>query len=417
MRMLIPGRSDSASTSSTRFYGIVGWLASQTQASNAATIGVAGNILGLWMERDTNPGSGVTDTIDLFINGSSVGSFTFTNGNLSGSLTGTFAIGNGDEIYIQRAVSGGNSAACVYRWTVLWEGTTAQEAFTISRIVGNPDLAVADFASVYGQGGCQATQTFVSQVQPLAKTITRVYCRCFVTPSPGNYTFCLVKNGVAQDGTGGTPDTNITIGGAGLQSVTGLSLSISPGDLLSWRSTPASSPASTARMCLAYAYTPSVDGRSYIGGISTGNIGTSGTVYVAPGSVVFNTTESLSDVTILGTTSPTFRDGYFEMKTAPGTGDSRTFTVRRNRAASTITAAVSETNTQNSDTTHSEAWSAGDELSVEIVAGGTPANSRASWGLVQVVTTGPTPTPDSGVLTFAGVASSLRHQINMPDEP
>lgn len=77
----------------------------------------------------------------------------------------------------------------------------------------------------------------------------------------------------------------------------------------------------------------------------------------------------------------TVRNLRITLRTAPGAGKSRTFTLRKNAADQSVTVTISDANTTAVDTTNSFTYAAGDLLSVKSVPTSTPAASIVDWSI------------------------------------
>jgi len=123
-------------------------------------------------------------------------------------------------------------------------------------------------------------------------------------------------------------------------------------------------------------------GTTVLGGSAAGQTLTPGTpTYFFPaGSVTFTASNVASEpVPTAGHASKLF----VYMTSAPGTGQSYTFTLLHNGIASTLTAAVSGSATTASDTTHSVALSAGDTIAIEVnPTSGATSSSQVAWGFL-----------------------------------
>ncbi len=95
-----------------------------------------------------------------------------------------------------------------------------------------------------------------------------------------------------------------------------------------------------------------------------------GTVYVTP--TITNATLQATDATGLSRMwvpkSGTIKNLYVNLSVAPGTSDSRTFTLTKNGVAQTVTCQISGAAITASDLTHSFTVNAGDEISLKIVS-------------------------------------------------
>jgi hypothetical protein len=76
----------------------------------------------------------------------------------------------------------------------------------------------------------------------------------------------------------------------------------------------------------------------------------------------------------------TLSNFYVHLSGAPGPGNSYTFTVRRNGGNTTVTCTISGSSaTTCSDTTHTQAFDAGDTISIESVPLSNPSNASMHW--------------------------------------
>lgn len=119
------------------------------------------------------------------------------------------------------------------------------------------------------------------------------------------------------------------------------------------------------------------------------------TAYSAALAAVFTTRNSLQFGYNLGWTTnngyreincvntATFHHLYMNLTVAPGAGDTRTFTIRKNLTNDNIAATVSDTGTFGSDTTNTTSVTAGDYLDLITSWTGTPANTNTSSTIVQ----------------------------------
>lgn len=102
-------------------------------------------------------------------------------------------------------------------------------------------------------------------------------------------------------------------------------------------------------------------------------------------------------------TATTFNNLYIKLSTAPGTGASWTFFVRKNGVNTGITVVISGASTTGNDTTHSQAFAAGDTITLIATPSSPtlPALSDVSLGLMQ------TPTTTGEFIMMTGSASPL----------
>lgn len=99
--------------------------------------------------------------------------------------------------------------------------------------------------------------------------------------------------------------------------------------------------------------------------------------------------------------------GNFRVKLdgAPGSGRSYTFTVLQNGSPTGITVTIADSATEASDTTHTQAYSAGQKASIRITSSGTPTIRRAQW------TVGGTIADDYGSLLCSDTTSTVSNSV------
>jgi hypothetical protein len=100
----------------------------------------------------------------------------------------------------------------------------------------------------------------------------------------------------------------------------------------------------------------------------------------APGTV-----ESVYD--LAGVTTVRLSGLCVNLAAAPGSGKSRTLTLRKNAASVTSTVTISDLATTGTDSTHSDTIADGDHFNVSFQPTGTPAAADHRWAFVQEVVT------------------------------
>lgn len=146
--------------------------------------------------------------------------------------------------------------------------------------------------------------------------------------------------------------------------------------------------ASNATVC-----TPSTASRS---------LSTSGTHYLTFNSAGDAATESygVNTLTLAGSTG-TLNAFYCALSVAPGSGKSRTFTVRKNQIDTTITCTISNTDTSCNDTTHTVNVVPTDTLSIKSTVSGIPTASAVNCQLTNAANA--ITITDSTLTTLTGI--------------
>lgn len=155
------------------------------------------------------------------------------------------------------------------------------------------------------------------------------------------------------------------------------SVSVSPGDKVSFQVAPSGNPPSTSSRWSTSFKSSAAKESTYPGRNSQS---TSGTTYGNPigGQNGNSSTESAREQIVA--TSGTIKNLYVEETAAPGSGKSRVMTFRKNGVDQTVACTVSDTATACSDTTNSFTVAAGDIISIKSVASGSVAASSMRFG-------------------------------------
>lgn len=134
--------------------------------------------------------------------------------------------------------------------------------------------ATTHYIGIFGNIFRDSTESIASSLINIAGTITSHYIRSNFAPGTGvtkTYTIMLTRGGstVAQDGSGGTPDTRVTISGnAQQQNSATFSLAVLPGDQLSVRVQVSGGTAADIAALGTFTFTPTITNRLHHGGMS-----------------------------------------------------------------------------------------------------------------------------------------------------
>ncbi|HVH28123.1 MAG TPA: IPT/TIG domain-containing protein [Vicinamibacterales bacterium] len=354
---------------------------SNTLSQEVAVPMPAAGVIRNWTFRQlTAPGSGKSWTWKIQKNGTDTDlAITISDTNTEGFDADGVYFDAGDTIRITSTKSG-----------------TAAESEWQSSIEFDAD---ADGVSIYGFGANNASSTALNydsalygtnfgavsgeqfSIVAVAGTVTTWRIAINGTPGTGkSRTFTFVKNGVAQDGTGGTPDTRITIADSASSGSGSFSLSLAVNDQLQVRHTPTNTPGGTW-IVGALAFTATTTSQWTIGNAWTTAMNTSGTpTYHWPvgGDQTGSATESSREA-IVGASRFVVSAMRARVASAPGAGKSWTLTLRRNQTDTPFSVTISGTNVEGS-VTGSFLVSPGDRLSIKAVAAGVPSSITArSW--------------------------------------
>jgi len=252
-------------------------------------------------------------------------------------------------------------------------------------IGGDPERYIAGAAARYHclMGGGYWKTASIAIPMPTAGTLKKL--RVQLTGAPGDgksYQIYLSKGGVEQA-------LSVTISGASdtAGSDDSNEISVVAGDLVELVSIPTNTP--TDRACtFSLEFIPTVDNESihfaYIDNEKNSDGDAYHQVVSGYGSEVGAVLDKAYAVVPTGGTLKLL---YAIAFTAPGAGNSRTFTVYKDGGDTGIVAAIADTDTKVQDTTHSQAVSAGDLFCVKLTNAGGPASSKYGWSFVFLAST------------------------------
>lgn len=359
----------------------------------------AGTLGKMYVVIDVLPAAGTTKVFTLVVNGSTTACVvTLDDTHLSGQYTGApIAIGSGDYAYIAYTHTGTPGASAALSIAFEFTSTNANE-------------------SVHCGGELTLTSTTPRWIEALnpndfVNTTALIQSNCIVS-APGNitamffsigaaagttgsYKATIYKNGTAQDGTSGTPDTRITIVNVitRVDSSAAFTLSVVAGDLLAIQIDGISTPSSkTGAIALRFQSTNAGESNlsfalpsypSSGGGVNSYNT-------VRQGSL------SWSTITARNSVVPSkFRlnnmQVYFTV--APGGVTSRTFIPINSGSNGNQSVTVTGASITGSDATNKDTYAnAGDTFGVfESAVSGSPAASLGSIGFTMFIQGGNPP--------------------------
>lgn len=290
--------------------------------------------------------AGQTRTLHVQKNGvTAVSSVALSDSVIEGVTATGVTLAAGDYInFAQTRVNNPGSQTIVSAWDwVPDDGESQIYAFATA----TPSTSVTEHLALYGADDALGTSSHASEASLIgtAGTFTGMACRVRVAaPGAGNsYTIVLVLNGVVQDGSGGTVDTRVIIADTNVQNNAAFTLPVVPGDLISVQITPAGGPALTNLGGAVSFVSDSPQVTQY--GSTPDFLNTPGDFFILPNSTpsVEGATESAQE--FIGGVTPITFTGIRVKIPAPGVGNSRTFTLRKNQSDTIITATISGTDT------------------------------------------------------------------------
>jgi uncharacterized repeat protein (TIGR01451 family) len=261
-------------------------------------------------------------------------------------------------------------------------------------------------------------QTEIHSIVPVAGSIYRFDLQFERAPGAGkSYTFNFVKNGVVQDGSGGTVNTTLVMADTTLVGVATFDLPVVALDLISINCTATSGSPQSTFANIGIGFRATTDGQSALcfnsatgtaiadGSTDWAGSQLSGWAWTTSRSPTpapswrpsrWPSTELL--VSLPGAIDPFTLEGFcINLGTAPGVGKSYLFTTRKAFTNSapvvTMTAATDPGSRLNTDPLNGTVAFAtvSDRLSIQAVASGTPTSGHVGWAWLMLASTTPAP--------------------------
>lgn len=373
--------------------GVTGWtgfggdLDSAVEVSAKTPWGVAGTFRNLYIKLTGAPGSGAGWTIEVYKGGVATGMVVSIFGS---SVDGWFTasdvtVSPGDELALLWTTTGTPGAAGVAYYSVEFEGDNANESGYAQMPATAINRRTGVFWPVKSSGIWTLTAgNAMENVVPTGGDLKALYYRLDGAPGAGtSYHFHVYKNGVKQDGSGGTVNTTVTISDAATSGNASFTLALVATDRVYIECSVSGSPAGRA-VGVAARFLATTDGESIMGGWST--LDQSTPIFhrfhgaTNTGAVAETTQFAPASVATFGIAKLRVR-----VYTAPGVGKSQAFVVRKNGAATSFAATVSDAANDASDLVDSVSLSNGDRFSASMTPSGTPAASTGTWSAVQTM--------------------------------
>lgn len=294
-------------------------------------IAVAGSFSN-WRVQTTAPGESISLTIEK--NGSSTAlALSYGASDTVASDSDSVSFAAGDTFEIQRTANPSTTAYSRIDWTPS-DGESQLYAFTCPEFVSGRYIGVLNTTA----GEENATENTVSSLVGVNGTVTAI--RIAVSSDPGvgkSRVFNLVKNGVVQDGTGGTVDTTATNAAGTTTASASFSLPVVAGDTLSLKFT-ATGGATNPDMSGSIAFVGET-ATFMIGGAATESLSTTaGTSFCKPYPSNTDTSSGTEgDHEFIGADDLEINGIRVYLPTAPGSTDSRAFTLRKAASDTALT--------------------------------------------------------------------------------
>lgn len=398
---LLAGTTVSAGT---WYVGLTSHYLSSSEAGTFTIWPSSGNFRNLIVKLAVAPGEGKSRTIALRINGSEVASVTINHPDTEGQLTGSdYAITAGQKITLG-FTSSVAAVSSKISYSIEFEGSTSGES-AYSFMSGTGISASATrwngvFAGNYWTAGTSAT---MANVVPIAGTITGFRCEHRFAPGTGkSFAFTIYKNGVKQDGSGGTTNTTVTLSGTAVAASGTFSLAVSAGDLVTLECVPSGTPTASSG-AYGFTFVSTAADKSIICCGREDYSEFHDTRYRSIGSFDRSTDESTIH-TPGGINTFYLHDFTAVLTSAEGTGKSRTFTLRKNSntpaGAPTITISGAS-QTTGSDSSNTVTIEEGDTVDIMSTRDSTSVTNYLALALAQTYGTPPAPSATFPALTVA----------------
>lgn len=344
----------------------------------------AGTIKNLYIELAVAPGVASTAAFTLRKNGADTAlTVTISGTDTTGSDTSnTVTFAAGDRINWKCVTSAVASGSTNPRISADYAGDTANESLLLGRIDATGDNV---YYPIDGWGSStQSTFVLAKQLIATAGTIKKLYVRLNTAPGAGNSrTFTVYKNGSTTALTLTISNTDTT------GNDTTHSFTVAAGDKLALFNNDDATSAAT-QVSWGCVFTADTAGEFPILGGTNDDPSNSATEYITINSVngtfgTWNATEA--NRLAFGRTS-WVKNMYVELTTAPGAGNSYTFTLRNNAGATALSVAISEANTTGNDSEATGvAITNNDNLGLQSVPASTPTLPvEVSWGFTVTMT-------------------------------
>lgn len=362
--------------------GLIAGKANTSSQVIAQPLAAGGTLKNWVITITTAPGAGKSQTFTLRKNGSNTAlAVTISNLATSGSDTSnSVSVAAGDTIDVIQNTSGSPSAGGETKSVLEFEPTNAGDClygWHVTTVASSPYPPI---------GMAESGTTADNAVVAAGGTLTKLYVKSKTAPGTAGsgkaFIFALIKNGVVQDGTGGTVDTRAQIIDTATSANSTFSLSIAAGDTIALSTSTANGPTAATYYTGSFLLQPT--STSQMPTLMTGDSNSAGTTYNDP--VASSRAWSASEAAYQmpgGATSQYFTAIRAVVSIAPSVGTSRTYTLRKNGANTSLAVTIGAGATTGSATVSPGVTIAnGDLWSIGSTCSGAPnlCNSSVSFG-------------------------------------
>lgn len=350
---------------------------------NIVPSGYSGVINNLRILLDGAPATG-TFTATLYKNGVATSlTVAITSGTTGSDTTNSVSVTGLDKLAMEFKTTGGASNIAPKGYSVQMTGDNAGEFV----LMGTSSDASAPWGA---RAYYRPTSPGIASTNVLSQDVVPLYCKIKawtvdipVASASDVNTMAIYKNTVQLSSTAFTIAAGSTLG-----SVTGLSIQLYPGDLLSLSGfSDTFDTVDAHQLHSGILFTADTNGESWFGSGTTDDLDTTGTTeYAQPqvGNVVWRNTER----PVLTAVACTLRDMRILVvgSTGAGYGKSWTFLTRVNGADTGGTVKMEDESFMNDDPDTTNSLSAGDYFILKETNTGTPAAQDSTWAWVVYTT-------------------------------
>lgn len=377
------------STSAARYAPFAGGAALSTwhgQASSECPFPVAGKLVTWVVEIDVAPGSGKSWLAEMMIGGVADPNFKITIADAAtvGSVTVDAAVAAQAIGVIRLTPSGTPAAIAVVKSGFVFEGTDPTHSVIFGGVGGSVNMSNT-VSQYFAPGSLDFHTTRLRSMgvvsAPGTFSALTVYANTAVLT--GSYAFKVWHSTAASNGAAWT-DTGITcsLSSGRLAFDSTHNYHFARGDLIQLEQVPTGTPTGIEirwSMC----FIPDTPGESLLFSLMTDQVNSSGdTLFHANGASARTSGVPESQVQNIMPCAAVWRNLVTRDTTAPGSGKSRSSTLRVNAADTAVTCSIADTNVSANDTTHSVALVAFDKLSIKTTASANfpTAPGQKQWG-------------------------------------
>lgn len=313
-------------------------------------------------------------------------SVTISDTNTSGTWTGSLSMSDTDEVSFRHTASGSPAATTPFA-TFEFEPTNQKQSQygggswnSRNSLTVAGTLSTTSGGSIFASNNNAAAIAAWQNVMAFDGAITAA--RFGIDTAKGvNVTFTAYKNGVAQDGTGGTPNITVTVTAGQVHSpLTTFTCNFLRGDVIYWLRN--SDAAGGCGLRMGVTITASENGMYMIaGGNETNQPSAAAASFSAPSGVSASgwTTTEAAVQAIAGPSGMALRTLNVVIGTAPGASKQFAYAVRNTGVDTNLTTTISGSSQVTANETRNAIFAAYEKFSFGATPTGTPTQGSINW--------------------------------------